>query len=248
MQDRVLGLCQLGMRKGIGENAEEGLPGCLLGYPFHRLAVYHVGRIVLALFVFIAMHGIGDIVLKHLTPYGRVARCPAIGIEEVGIVQMSLELAHETVILIYSPLVGSRLRTLIATGPLAKHACRVAVVAHDLGQDDMGGVVGFLTGLYGVLIVAIESAAYAVFPVATYLGVSCVLSGHEGRTRGSADRASGIGLGKAYALGSHAVEVGCADILLSITAYIGITKVVAHYIYYIRLTGSRSILVGILGL
>ena len=61
-----------------------------------------------------------------------------------------------------------------------------------------------------------------------------VLAGHEAGARRGADGASGIGLGKAHALGSHFVKVGGGDEFLSVTAQIAVSHVVAHYKYYIR--------------
>ena len=41
-------------------------------------------------------------------------------------------------------------------------------------------------------------------------------------------RCSGIGLSEAHTLGSHAIDVGCEDVGLSIAAQIAIAHVVAH--------------------
>ena len=180
------------------------------------------------------MHGIADIVLQHLATYCRIARLTAIGIEEVGIVEVGLELAHETIVLIDASLVGCRDRAFVASRPLTKHTRGIAIVLHNLGKDDMGCIIRFLTCLYGVFVIAILHATNAIFLIATHPGMSGMLTRHERRTRWGTDRATRIGLSEAHALTCHTVEVRGMNTLLSIAADIGIAQVIAHDIDDIR--------------
>ena len=60
------------------------------------------------------------------------------------------------------------------------------------------------------------------------MGVSAVLSGHEGCAGGSRHWATGIGLGKAHPFGGHAVDVRGGDILLAVATEIAVAHIVTH--------------------
>ena len=152
---------------------------------------------------------------------------------------MGLKLADVAKELVNTALVGCGNRSFVAARPLTKHARLIAVGFHDFGQKDVVGVVGMLphNGKVGVLAILHGVLGIPIFLVAAHFGVSAVLPCHETRPRRCAHRCSGIGLSEAHTLGSHAVDVGCEDVGLSIAAQIAIAHVVAHDVEDVGLRG-----------
>ena len=217
------------MGQRVGEHSEERFVGGLLINPLHGTLVYEVGRVILAVLVAFAIHRVVNIVYLHLTAHILV-HTTSVGIEKVGIVEVSLELAYIAIIFIYTSRVRCRDRALIAASPLTEHTSNVAIVLHDFGQNDMRRIIRLLARLRVVLVVAIHNATAPILVVATHLGVARVLASHERSTRRSTHGATGIGLGEAHTLTRHTVEVGGVDILLPVATHIGIAEVVAHNI------------------
>ena len=187
-----------------------------------------VGGVLRSLFVVGAEHGILDVLFQHLALHSGIARRTAVAVEEIGEIEVGLELADIAVELINAATVGRGGGAFVATGPFAKHTGGVAVVAEDFGQDDVGGVVRFLAhdGIVGV--VAIADAAAPIFLVGPDVGVTGVLACHEGGTRRCRHGAAGIRLGEAHPFGGEAVDVGRGDKLLAVASEVAITHVVAH--------------------
>ena len=102
----VVGLSQLGMGQSVGEEAHKRMLGILTVNPLQSLVVYHTCRVLGALEVVLAKHRILDVLLHHLTHYGCVALRTREAVEEVGIIQVSLELADVAIELVDATLVG----------------------------------------------------------------------------------------------------------------------------------------------
>ena len=102
----VVGLSQLGMGQSVGEEAHKRMLGILTVNPLQSLVVYHTCRVLGALEVVLAKHRILDVLLHHLTHNGCVALRTREAVEEVGIIQMSLELADVAIELVDATLVG----------------------------------------------------------------------------------------------------------------------------------------------
>ena len=67
-----------------------------------------------------------------------------------------------------------------------------------------------------------------------------VKTGHEDAAARRADRATGVGVGKAHTFGREAVDVRRADLLLPVAADVSPAKVVGHYVDDIRLARGRG--------
>ena len=233
-EEAVFGLCQFGVRERVGEDAEEGLRGALLIEPFHSLVVDEIGRILRALGVVGGGgHAVLDVFLEDNAVRLGVAGRTAEGVEEVGIVGVRFELTNVAEILVDTSLVGGGCRRLVTARPLTEHTGGVAVGLEDFGENLMIHVIGFLTGpsFFEVGVLPIEILDGLVAPilfVAAHMGVSAVLSGHEGCAGGSRHGATGIGLGEAHAFGGHAVDVGGGDILLTVATEIAVAHIVTH--------------------
>ena len=234
LQQTVVGLLQFGVGQGIGEDAQEGLIFGLFVEPSHRLLVDKVGRILRTFqIVFAAGHTIFNVLLERHTVGLFVATRTAKFVQEIGIIGMSFKLADVAIIFVDAALVGRRSRTLITACPFAKHPRGVAIGFEDFGQNLVVHIIGFLScpalckvSVFAIKIRHILSAP--VFLVAAHVGVSAVLSSHEGGTRGSRHWTSGISLCEAHAFGCHAVEIGGSDVLLTIASQVAIAHVVAH--------------------
>ena len=162
-----------------------------------------------------------------------VACRTAEGVEEVGIISVGLELTDVSKVLVDAALVGRGDGRFVASGPFAEHAGGVAVGFEDFGQNLVVHVIGFLSGpsvlKVGILAVEIGHALVApIFFVATHVGVSAVLSGHECGARRCGDGATGIGLRETHAFGGHAVDARGRDVLLSVATEIAVAHVVTH--------------------
>ena len=60
------------------------------------------------------------------------------------------------------------------------------------------------------------------------------MTGHEAGSRGCRDRAAGIGRRHAHTLSSQAVDVGRAEMLLTVAGEVAVAQVVAHDIQDVR--------------
>ena len=232
-EDGVLGLGQFGVRQGIGEDSEERLVGRLLVQPGHGALVNQVGGVLLALLVVRAIHGVGRILLQHFALHAVVARAAAVTIQEVGIVEVGLELADVAIELVDAALVGRRVRAFVAARPFAKHTRGVAVVLENFGDNHVVGVVGLLAHAGVVRVCAVLHRACPILLVGAHMGVARVLSCHEAGARRSRNGAARIGLREAHALVGQAVNVGSGYQTLAIATEVTITHVVTHYIYNI---------------
>lgn len=123
-EDGVLGLNQLSVRKRVGKDAQEGFVLALLVEPVESVLMNKVGRILLAVDIVVAKHGVLDVLIQNNAFHGLVARRTAVGIEEVGIVEMCLKLADVAIKLINAALIGRRNRTFVA----ASHLPNIPVV------------------------------------------------------------------------------------------------------------------------
>ena len=128
----VFGLYQFSVGQGVSEQSVERLTAVLTVDPLHRFAVDDVGRILGAIEIIGAVHSVLHILLHHLAHSGRVAQSTTIAIEEIGVVEMCLELADIAVELIDAALVGSGDGAFVAAGPFAKLTGGVAVGFHNL--------------------------------------------------------------------------------------------------------------------
>ena len=237
LQQGVLGLHQLGVRKRVGEDAEERTTAVLTVEPLQRLPVNQVGGVLRTLAVITAEHRVTDVLVHHHTDSGRIPQRTAVAVQEVGVVQVRLELADVAVELVDAPLLGCRDRTFVAARPLAEHAGGVALVLQNLGQDDMAGVIRMLAHDTVVTVLAVhhDGSVPPVLLVAPHLAMAGMLAGHEAGTRRGADRTAGVGLREPHPFLRHTVDVGRMDIGLSVTAQVAITHVVAHDINNVRL-------------
>ena len=226
------------MRQRVGEDTEERFSVSLLRKPLHSPLVDEVGRILPAVIVVGPAHGMFHILLQHLAHNGGIAQGTTVTIEEVGEVEMCLKLTDVAIELVDATLVGCRCAPLIATSPLSEKSCGVSVVAHDFWQDDMGGVVRFLANDGIVVTLAVGDLPQPMLAVSSHEGMTGVLARHQRSPRRSRDRTACIGRREAHSLSSQAVDVGSADVLLSVASQVAPPHVVTHYIYNIRL-GSR---------
>ena len=196
------------------------------------------------------------VLLQHIHHHMLVAiLLGVVAVEEVGIVGVCLELADVAIVAVYATLVGqgctAALSALGSVGvavgikeicigvvgivvtacPLAEHAGVVAGLLHHLGYYLMVHQVGFLANeaIVGIIAVHIGPGRGApILPVATHMGVTSVLAGHERGTRRGTHRAASICLGEAHALLCHAVQVGGLYSLLAIAAKVAITHIITH--------------------
>jgi len=233
-EDAIFGLREFGVRERVGEDAEEGLRAALLVEPFHGLVMDEVGGVLRALSVVgLGGHAVLDVFLEDNAMRLGVASRTAEGVEEVGIISVGLELTDVAKVFVDAALVGRGDGRFVASGPFAEHAGGVAVGFEDFGQNLVVHVIGFLSGpsvlKVGILAVEIGHALIApIFFVATHVGVSAVLSGHERSTRRCGNRATGIGLRETHAFGGHAVDARGRDVLLSVATEIAVAHVVTH--------------------
>ncbi len=233
-EDAIFGLREFGVREGVGEDAEEGLRAALLVEPFHGLVVDEVGGVLRALGVVgLGGHAVLDVFLEDNAVRLGVACRTAEGVEEVGIISVGLELTDVAKVFVDAALVGRGDGRFVASGPFAEHAGGVAVGFEDFGQNLVVHVIGFLSGPsvleVGILAVEIGHALVApIFFVATHVGVSAVLSGHECGARRCGDGATGIGLRETHAFGGHAVDTRGRNVLLSVATEIAVAHVVTH--------------------
>ena len=100
-----------------------------------------------------------------------------------------------------------------------------------------GGVAGLLKffgdgeGIGGDRVLATVLELWKVdlrLQVAADLGVAEVFAGHQDAARGGADRRPGVVAGEAQPLAGEAVDVGGADLLLSVAAELAIAEVVGE--------------------
>ena len=180
-EDRVFGLHQFGVRQGVGEDAEERRVGSLLVEPSHSLLVDEVGGILRTVAVAVAIHRVVDVLVERHAAHALVAARAAVFVEEVGVVEVCLELADVAVELIDAALVGRGGRALVAAGPFAEHARGVALLLEDFGNDDVVHVVRLLPhhGVVGVAAVHHGAGVAPIFLIAAHVGVAGVLPGHE---------------------------------------------------------------------
>lgn len=229
--DRVGGLAQLGVGERVGEDAEEGLVGGLTVKPFQSFLVDEVGRVLRPVGVVGTIHRPLDVLVEGDAHSGGVAERLAVAVEEVGIVEMCLELTEIAVVFVDAAGVGCRRASLVASGPLAEHSGGIARVVEYLGDDDVGGVVRLLSDnriVYVVAVAVVEVGLVPVLLVASHMGVARVLAGHEGGARRCRHRRAGVGLREAYALCGEAVDARRGDELLAVAAEVAVAHVVAH--------------------
>ena len=104
----------------------------------------------------------------------------------------------------------------------------------------MAYVVGFLSDDGVVGVVAVEVASRPVLLVAAHMGMSGVLARHEARPGRCRHGTSGIGLCEAHAFASHAVDVRCGDVALSVAGQVAVSHIVAHDVDDVRAFVGRS--------
>ncbi|CDB06005.1 unknown [Prevotella sp. CAG:520] len=150
---------------------------------------------------------------------------------------MRLKLANVAVELVYAALVGCRGRAFVAACPLAEDACGVAVVLQHLGQNLVLRIVRLLTHNSKIYVVAVHHGMLSrpILAVAAHVSVTRMLTRHYRSARGRRHRRTGVSLREAHALLSHAVDVGRADIGLSVAGEVAVTHVVAQYEYNVGL-------------
>ncbi len=73
------------------------------------------------------------------------------------------------------------------------------------------------------------------FAVVANEGMTGMLAGHQDATGRSANRVAGIVAGETHALCGQLVEAGRLDLLLSVASELGVTKIVGHDVYDVRL-------------
>ena len=107
LQKAVVGLLQLSVGQGVGEDAQEGLVFGLLVEPSHRLLVDEIGRILRTFQVVVtAGHAIFDVLVERHAVRFFVASRTTVFVQEVGIVSMRLKLADVAIIFVDATLVG----------------------------------------------------------------------------------------------------------------------------------------------
>ena len=225
------------MRQRVGKDSQERLIGSLLIEPSHRLLVNKIGSVLLAVLITIAVHRMINVVLQNNTTHFGITSRTTVFIQEVGIIKVCLELTDIAIVFIYATLVGCTGRTFITTGPLTEHTGGVAFLLHYLGNDDVVRGIRLLPHTCIVCVLAVCNAAgpWPILLVASHMCVAGVLTCHERGTRRRRDGTAGISLSETHSLGSHTVEVGSSNQLLTIATQIAPTHVITHYIYYIRL-------------
>ena len=224
----VVGLHELGMGQGVSKQGEEWLAFLLPVEPLHGAAVNEVGAVLRAPAVVLAAHCVAYVLLQHLAHHGRVAPRAAEPVEEVGVVEVGLELADVAEELIYAALVGRAHRAFVAAGPLAELCCGVSSVLHDLGQHHVGRVERMLSGDGIFMVLAIHDIAAPVLAVASDGTVTRVLACHQRCSAGCADGAAGISLREEHALRGQSVDVGSLYVRLAVARQVAISHVVAQ--------------------
>ena len=184
LQDGILRLGQFGMRQGIGEEAYERMLAVLTVNPLQCLVVDDAGRILVALEIVLAEHRILDVLLHDVSYHRRISQSLAVAVEEVRIIKVGLELADVAVEFIYATLVGSRGRTFVSACPLAEDSGAITFVLQHLRKNLMLRVVRFLTHNRKVLVYSILHHWHVspVFLVASYVGMTGMLTRHDGST------------------------------------------------------------------
>jgi len=230
LQQGVVRLAQFGVRQRVGEDAEEGLVLALAAQPLECALVDDIGAVLPAVVVVRAVHGVPDVLLQYLADDGRVAPRAAEAVEEVGEVEVCLELTDVAEELVHAALVGGGGAAFVAAGPLAEHPRPVAFSLEDFRQDDVRGGIGLLSDDGVVLILAVQHTSLSVLLVAAHVEVSRVLSRHQRGTGGGGDGAAGVGGRHSHALGGQPVDVGSAEVLLAVAREVAISHVITHYI------------------
>ena len=143
---------------------------------------------------------------------------------------MGLELAYVAIVFVDTTCFGCRDRPFVASCPFTEHARGVAIILENLGDDNVSSVVWFLSYNVVVAVVAIFYGACIspIFVVTPHVGVTCVLTRHEGGAGRCRNGAARVGLSETHALGGQAVEIGSGNVLLAVAAHVGISHVVAH--------------------
>ena len=177
-----------------------------------------VGRILLAVGIVVAKHGVLDVLIQNNALHGLVARRTTVGIQEIGIVEMRLKLADVAIELIDTALIGGGNRTFITASPLTEHTRGVAIIFEDFGNDNVGGVVRFLSnkGVVGVVTILHGVVVGPIFFVASHVGVSRMLTRHETGARRSRNGATSVGLREAHSLLGKAIDIGSRNELLTV--------------------------------
>ena len=196
----------------------------------------HIGRILRTFFVAFTMLRILDIVFQRNADHFLVALRLAISVQEVRIIQMRLILAYIAIVFINATLIGSRDRAFISTCPLTEHAGSITIVLHDFGQDDMCRIIRMLPHPTELLVHPHINHRHIapILLVATHLGMSRVLTGHERSTRRSTHRTTSVCLCKSHPLAGHTVQVRSVDVLLAIASQIIIPQIITHDVNDIR--------------
>ena len=186
-EDGVLGLNQLSVWKRIGKDSQEGFVLALLVEPVEGMLMNKIGRILLAVGIVVAKHGVLDVLIQNNALHGLIARRTTVGIQEVGIVEMRLKLADVAIELINAALIGGGNRTFVATSPLTEHTRGIAIIFENFGNDNVGGVVWLLSnkGIVRVVTILHGVVVGPIFFVASHVGVSRMLTRHETGARGS---------------------------------------------------------------
>src|SRR5262249_27998828 len=70
-------------------------------------------------------------------------------------------------------------------------------------------------------------------------GMAAVLAGHQTIARRRAHGGAGVVLGEAYSLAGHPVDTGGADLLLPVTAELGVAQIIGENKYDVRLFRRR---------
>ena len=169
-----------------------------------------------------------NVLLQRHTLHTIVAARTTVLVEEVGIVEVSLELTDIAVVFVNTAFVRRGCGAFVAARPLSKHTGGVALALENFGDDDMVHVIGFLTDHGIVCITSVGDLSAPVFFVAANVRVSRVLPGHEGGAGGSGDGTAGVGLGEAHALCGETVEMRGGDVLLPVAGKVTVAHVVAH--------------------
>ena len=134
LKNRVVGLCQFGVREGVGEDTQEGLVGTLGIEPFERTAMNEVGGVLRAAFIVGAVHRPAGVGFEDLAPHAGVAAAAAIGIQNIRIVQMRLKLADIAIELVDAPRLGRGDGAFVASCPFAEKPGGVAIILEYLGR------------------------------------------------------------------------------------------------------------------
>ena len=92
----------------------------MMPQPIHCPLVNEVGAVLGSVVVVVTIHGVLDVVFQHFAHHRRVASGTAVSVQEIGEIEMGLELADVTIELIHSAFVGRRWAAFVATCPFAE--------------------------------------------------------------------------------------------------------------------------------